>query len=191
MVWVIVYTNYCPCWWDTTTCEGCGRQVETTLHMLCFCSRGTEVWRECKLALPCIVKESWSFVDTFSRLWTSWEAQPELLERWVTICWGIWKSRNEVRHGGKRRPGPVIVRSSLKLLEDFQSANERPSRPRTENQSSATWKPPPPGSFKVNVDGALFSKTKQSGVGVMVRDEEGNVIAAMSRKLDLPLGALE
>ena len=81
-----MYTNYCPCWWDTTTCEGCGRQVETTMHMLCFCSRGTEVWRACKLALPCIVKESWSFVDTFSRLRTSWEAQPELLERWVTIC---------------------------------------------------------------------------------------------------------
>ena len=156
-----MYTNYCPCWWDTTTCEGCGRQVETTMHMLCFCSRGTEVWRACKLALPCIVKESWSFVDTFSRLRTSWEAQPELLERWVTICWGIWKSRNEVRHGGKRRPGPVIVRSSLKLLEDFQSANERPSRPRTENQSSTTWKPPPPGSFKVNVDGASGIPSRQ------------------------------
>ena len=51
--------------------------------------------------------------------------------------------------------------------------------------------PPPLGSFKVNVDGALFSKTKQSGVGVMVRDEKGNVIAAMSRKLDFPLEVLE
>ena len=176
---------------DTNTCEGCGRQVETTMHILCFCSRGTEVWHACKLSLPCIVKESWSFVDTFSKLQTSWEAQPKLLERWVTICWGIWKSRNKVWYRGKRRPGPVIVKSSLKLLEDFQSANERPCRPRTENQYSTTWKPPPPGSFKVNVDGALFLKTKQSGVGVMVHDKEGNVIATMSKKLDLPLGALE
>ena len=83
------------------------------------------------------------------------------------------------------------MRSLLKLLADFQSPNERLSKLRTENQSSATWKPPPPGSFKVNVDGALFSKTKQSDMGVTVRYEEGNVIAAMSRKLDLPLGALE
>ena len=41
------------------------------------------------------------------------------------------------------------------------------------------------------MNGALFSTAKQSGIGVMVRDEEGNVIAALSRKLDLPLGALE
>lgn len=31
----------------------------------------------------------------------------------------------------------------------------------------------------------------QFGVGVMVRDEEGHVIIAMSRKLDLPFKALE
>ena len=83
------------------------------------------------------------------------------------------------------------MRSSLKLLEDFQSANEKLSRPRTENQNGAAWKPPPPGSFKVNVDGALFSKSKLSSVGVIVRDEEGNVIAAMSRKKNLPLRVLE
>ena len=102
-------------------CEVCGRQVETIMHMLCFCSRGTEVWSSSKLTLPCNVQESWSFVDTFSRLRVSWEAQQGLLERWVTICWGIWKSRNEVQ----RRPSLVIVRSSLKLLEDFQSAKEK------------------------------------------------------------------
>ena len=47
------------------------------------------------------------------------------------------------------------------------------------------------GYFKVNVDGALFAKSKQSGVGVIVCDEDGNAVAAMCRKLDLPLGVLE
>ena len=41
------------------------------------------------------------------------------------------------------------------------------------------------------MDGALFSKAKQSGIGVIVRDGEGNMIATLSKKLDLPLGALE
>ena len=59
---------------DFNTCEACGRQIETTMYVLCFCSRGTEVWRESKLSLPCNVQELWSFVDTFSRLRTSWEA---------------------------------------------------------------------------------------------------------------------
>ncbi|KAF3971774.1 hypothetical protein CMV_004663 [Castanea mollissima] len=103
------------------------------MHMLCFCSRGAEVWSSSKLTLPFNVQESWSFIDTFSRLRDSWEAQQGLLEKWVTICWCIWKSKNEVRHGGKRRPGLVIVRSSLKLLEDFQLANEKLSRVRSDN----------------------------------------------------------
>ena len=69
---------------------------------------------------------------------------------------GIWKSRNEVRHGGKRRTGLAIVRSSLKLLEDFQIANEKPSPVSSNHRHTAGWKPLPPGYFKVNVDGALF-----------------------------------
>ena len=64
------------------------------------------------------------------------------------------------------------------------------SQKRSESPSCVVWKPPPPGVFKVNVDGALFSKTKQAGVGVLVRDEDGNVIAALARKLDSPLDAL-
>ena len=157
--------------------------------MLCFCSRGTEVWNASKLSLPFIIRESWSFVDTFSRLQNCWEAQPGKLKKWITICWGIWKSRNVVRHGDQRRTGLWVVRSSMKSLEEFQIANETPNQ--ISSDHTTTWKPPPPGWFKVNVDGALFSKTKQSGIGVIVRDEEGNVIVACSRKLDLPLGALK
>lgn len=109
---------------NNNICEVCGRQAETTMPMLCFCSQGKEVWNASKHSLPCIIQESLSFVETFNRLRTSWKAQQGLLERWIATCWGIWKSRNEIRRGGKRRPGLVIVRSSMKLLEDFQSANE-------------------------------------------------------------------
>nr|XP_023920968.1 uncharacterized protein LOC112032440 [Quercus suber] len=89
-----------------------------------------------------------------------------------------------------RRTGSDIVRNSLRVLDDFLTATEKKGSPRSEIPSSVVWKPPPPGVFKVNVDGALFSKTKQAGVGVLVRDEEGNVIAALARKLECPLGAL-
>ena len=115
---------------DSKICEACGKQEETAMHVLCFCKRGTEVWKECKLALPCVIQKSWSFVDTFNRLRTSWDAQPGLLERWVSICWGIWKSRNKVRHGGKTRPGRVIVRSSLKALDDFLAVTEKTCSPK-------------------------------------------------------------
>ena len=119
-------------------CEVCGEHVETIMHMLCFCSWKTEVWSASKLSLPFTEQESWSFVDTFSRLRHCWEAQPGKLEKWVMICWGIWTSRNEVRHGGKRLTGQLVVRNSLKLLEEFQIANEIPNRVSSDHRDTTS-----------------------------------------------------
>ena len=53
------------------------------------------------------------------------------------------------------------------------------------------WSPSPIARYKVNVDGAVFSAQKFAGVEVMIRDSDGKVIAALSRKFNAPLGALE
>ena len=43
----------------------------------------------------------------------------------------------------------------------------------------------------MNTDGAVFSKHKWTGIGVITRDDQGRVVATMSKKLMLPLGVLE
>ena len=46
------------------------------------------------------------------------------------------------------------------------------------------WSAPPPGVFKVNVDGACsIDLVGSSGVGVVIRDESGMVIAAFYKLL--------
>ncbi|KAK9280564.1 hypothetical protein L1049_014257 [Liquidambar formosana] len=45
------------------------------------------------------------------------------------------------------------------------------------------WCPPNPGIFKINVDGALFVEDNCVGLGAMVRDCEGQAIAARSKKI--------
>lgn len=45
------------------------------------------------------------------------------------------------------------------------------------------WRPPPPGFVKVNVDGAVFSKENRSGVGIVIRNREGLVLASQSQQL--------
>ena len=43
----------------------------------------------------------------------------------------------------------------------------------------------------MNADGAVFSKQKWAGIGVIARDDQGRVVAAMSKRLKVPLGAVE
>lgn len=44
---------------------------------------------------------------------------------------------------------------------------------------------------KINTDGVVFKDTGQSGIGVVVRNEKGDMMGAMSKKILLPLGVLE
>ena len=53
------------------------------------------------------------------------------------------------------------------------------------------WHPPQKGRYKVNVDGAVFTSLKSSGIEVVIRNEDGLIMGAMSKNLPLPLGALE
>ena len=46
-------------------------------------------------------------------------------------------------------------------------------------------------SYKVNVDGVVFSQSFQAGVGVVIRDHVGKVITALSKQFQQLLGPLE
>ncbi|XP_050256924.1 uncharacterized protein LOC126702296 [Quercus robur] len=127
-----------------------------------------EVWESSKLALPFEIRPSWDFIDV-----------------------GIWKNRNEVKRGGKGRTGRVITKSSLLLLEEFQIANEGPQATRVSTYEVVKWLPPSSGCYKVNVNGVVFSKRKQVGIGVVIHDSLGEVVAALSKNMALSLGALE
>ena len=48
------------------------------------------------------------------------------------------------------------------------------------------WTPPDQHSFKTNFDGALFSDTGEAGLGVVIRDHAGEIIAALSKKIPQP-----
>lgn len=56
---------------------------------------------------------------------------------------------------------------------------------------SSFWTPPLAPLFKVNVDGAVFSAQGTVGIGVIIRDEEGKVEAALSKKINALLSTVE
>ena len=107
----------------------------------------------------------------------------------VTIAWEILLSRNEATHGGVIKTGPNVVQWCKQYLEEYWEAN--PTIQSSDTDRSARWVPRVAPLFKINVDGMVFVPQRVVGVGVIIYNEEGEVIAALSKKIKVPLGAFE
>ena len=59
-----------------------------------------------------------------------------------------------------------------------QMVSPHKSRPKCE--------PPPPSHLKIDFDGAVFREIEEAGLGVVVRDSHGKVLASLVEKIKLP-----
>ena len=93
----------------------------------------------------------------------------------VTIAWAMWTNRNEVRHGGTKKMGEALVKWSTQYLAEYNCANS--SSVQIQRSQIVRWSPPPPARYKMNLDGAVFKAQKVVGIGVLIRDAQGRVVA--------------
>ena len=111
-----------------------------------------------------------------------------------TIAWRLWGNRNEIRNGGKRLGELELCHDASLWPLQFKEANEATiatTPVQFEFGLQHTWLPPSNQLYKVNVDGAIFKERNELGVGVIIRDDNGLVVAAMCKKFHAPLGPLE
>ena len=106
-----------------------------------------------------------------------------LMHMILMIAWSLWRNRNERRFGGKNLVAAAIYGTAMTMLQEYYSAQEIVSQTRDVSPCRNKWTPPPHGWYKVNADGAVFSKQKWAGIGVIARDEQGRVVTAMSKQL--------
>ena len=93
------------------------------------------------------------------------------------------------RHGSPRQSSNEILHKAHTVMEDFQVAHF--ACPHSTDPSDTHWVPPSNLWFKVNTDVAIFKNLGTVGIGTMIRDHVGTVIAALSQYLHLSLGPLE
>ena len=170
-------------------CSQCGKGAETSLHLFWFCDKAKEVWCNSKMALPFSLDHSWSFIDVMWQLVKHSSTSPGLMEKMMSLCWEIWKERNSVRNGSGKRESKVLVRNAASLVEEYNAANERVVFKNPE--FSTKWHPPDSPRFKMNVDAAVFSDLRAMGAGMVIRDSQGQVLAAMCKRIPANLSALD
>ena len=161
-------------------CPACGEEVESLTHTLILCDFALSVWslwQDCPLML---LVNATNFIDLVHNFCTS--PNVEHLEYFFAIAWAIWHNRNLLVHNEKGLSPLQVWDLARSVLEDFHEANDVLCS--TKQSSNDGWISPPPGFFKVNVDGASPLDGKGiSGVGAIVRNDEGKVVAALCKAL--------
>ncbi|CAL9022256.1 unnamed protein product [Prunus brigantina] len=109
------------------------------------------------------------------------------------ICWGLWNRRNKVIFEGISEPAPALLARMSVLAAEFSQATCLSRQTQdcvTMAQVSVhVWRPPPAGFYKINVDGALKSGECFRGVGVVIRNEGGEFMAACVKRIEACYGA--
>ena len=167
-------------------CDLCGIE-ESSGHALWSCRSAEAVWCRTRLKLPSFLVPPSDFIDIV------WEIKNRCervnWELFATTVWGIWNNTNQVRHRGQCKSYEAIVKATADYLNEYQAANM--SSEHFAIPEEVRWRPPKQGWYKVNTDGAIFEDIKSCSVGVVIRNEKGELMGALSKKYGLPLGSLE
>uniref|UniRef100_A0A2N9HFF2 Dihydrolipoamide acetyltransferase component of pyruvate dehydrogenase complex n=1 Tax=Fagus sylvatica TaxID=28930 RepID=A0A2N9HFF2_FAGSY len=146
-------------------CEICGELNENAIHALWSCKHLQLVWE----------KEAWlqsirstPFVD-FADLLTKVlhhgrDSEPEIF---ITLCWALWQRRNKIRLHQEVDP----INQQTPITTSLGSEMDATENAQVQSQL---------------YDGAVFKETNAAGIGIIVRDSSGLVIASLVQKVRFP-----
>ena len=159
-------------------CLICTKESELAIHALWECAAVQDVWARSisKLQKGClgfrvVMQLMEHLVDRLST---------EEMELFCVQCWFIWNRHNCVVYEGKLKDPTSLNKRADEFLEVFKQAQMHLTVSLIEQASSEVWQLPPPMIYKLNFDAAIFSRMEKSGIGAIIRNETGEVMAGMT-----------
>ena len=74
----------------------------------------------------------------------------------------------------------MLCKRAVEYLEEYQNSQVNLRVDGVVHSVGDVWKPPPNSVFKLNFDAAVFVEAKRTGFGAIIRNDKGEVMAAMS-----------
>ena len=162
----------------------CNLKAKDGLHALWDCANLSAIWEADSLWLFCRSKKFSNFFELASCVMEN-NGNPELF---AVLAWTIWTRHNQLRTSSKSFPITQVIPSAVQLIQDFsQAQSDIPGVMSRVQRQSAKWEPPPPPLLKINFDGAVFKEKNEAGIGVVVWDSHGSVIASLAEKISTPI----
>ena len=158
------------------TCDQCGQEEESVLHAIWECLKLNPIWDAIpELSFPQVrsfndIKELLLYVSNVCNK----------VELMVAIMWNIWFRRNQFRVSNKDHPISQVIPASQQALLNYQrSSNIQRTQRINLPPNRVAWNLPPDGCVKINFDGATFNDVNKAGLGVVIRDSFGQVLASL------------
>ena len=154
--------------------------IESALHAFWTWSKLDVVWEE-EPFRRC--RRRHTFMD-FKELLSWLITNDHNLELFSTSVWLIWTKRNQVRLSQPNISVHQIPSSAKERVAELKLTEPAPSITWPDLTSfRAKWHPPNSDMVKINCNGATFKEQKKSGIGVVIRDNNGLVMTSMSKLL--------
>ena len=156
-------------------CPGCKLKGESTLHALWSCLAIASAWTSKFDWLRDKTSSCLSMLDVIQCC----QGHCDRLDLFAMILAQLWTRRNKLRSGEVAAPMSKIVGLATDGLQEFQRALSVP-QPAMRSVSSDRWTPPPSGWLKINFDGATFKVRKLVGLGGVIRNDNGLIMAVFT-----------
>jgi len=157
-------------------CPICGREVESAAHSLWNCDAARAVWSEASRAIQkCAINDS-DFFRIFCELYERLEIED--LELAAMIAQRLWHRRNQWVFENKFMPPKCLLDGAEDSMKNFKEIQAFPSISGSRAPApSVSWNPPNVDTVKINWDAAIDKRKNLMGVGIIVRNNFGAVLA--------------
>ncbi len=173
---------------STPECPIYGVGAKSSIHVFRQCVFTKKVWEGNTLLLDLLVEGRQGILDWF---WGIWKLKGEAaLQEVAVVSWGLWNVRNSALFRDLIKIPSKVYLDALQYVKVYPEAQVQSECSRLPISTGRKgWTTPRKGWYKVNMDGAVFSDIKKVGVGVVIRNEFGEFLGAMSELLDFGLDA--
>lgn len=168
---------------EDSTCSLCEDHPKDFIHCLWMCDHVKCIWFSNPTFNFPKPRHFHRFSDLVSFVLS--KTSPNMATLFSMVVWCIWVRRNKIREGQQVWDVGDTVKRARDLLQEFWDVDSHQYRSAT-TWAVTKWQPPPSCLFKINFDGAVFANLGWVGLGVVIRDSEGQILAALKQKIHLP-----
>jgi hypothetical protein len=177
-------------------------EIEDVAHALYKCTHASRLWNE--------MRKVWSLpshvdLQHHPSMWLQsviLNIPDHMIDTTLLVSWRAWYCRNEATHN---KPLPQVKSSkrflcsywsllrNIKTLPmeevikgksiQFQSTVKEQATIK-DKPPDKPWNRPPPGTVKLSVDGSFHAGDHTAGMGMVMRDDQGNTIFTACRFLE-------